>query len=78
MGGNEGADMGTGVDGDDLSGKDKVAMWGRSVSGKKDLVLAGPSEEDGGGLGSQTSLSWRDEGGAPRSSLSLLIGGRER
>jgi len=74
MGGNEGADMGAGVDGDDLSGKDRVAMWGRSVSGKKDLVLAGPSEEDGG-LGSQTSLSWR---GTPRSSLSLLIGGRER
>jgi len=26
MGGNEGADMGPGVDGDDRSGKDKVAM----------------------------------------------------
>lgn len=34
MGGNEGADIGAGVDGDDLSGNDNVAIWGKSVSGR--------------------------------------------
>ncbi len=29
MGGNEGADIGAGVDGDDLSGNDNVAIWGK-------------------------------------------------
>lgn len=36
-GGNEGADIGPGVDGDDLSGRDSVAICGSSLSGKKGL-----------------------------------------
>lgn len=43
MGGNEGADIGPGVDGDDLSGNDNVAIWGKSLSGKYDLEPLPPA-----------------------------------
>lgn len=55
MGGKEGADMGTGVEGEG-SGKERVAMCGSSLSTKKlrvsppDVLTIEREEEDGGSL----------------------------